>query len=90
MSEQEPVSKSQRKRDALALHKLGRELVALPDAQANFIYLPTGERTYYVYFELERRGVVTRPFPGDGIRVTVGTPEENDRFLASLTEVDQH
>ena len=26
----------------------------------------------------------TRPFPGEGIRVTIGSPEENDRFLASL------
>jgi histidinol-phosphate aminotransferase len=37
--------------------------------------------------ELERRGVVTRPFAGEGIRVTIGTPAENDRFLAALTDV---
>ena len=69
------------------------ELVAtgwqLPDAQANFVYLPIGERTDEVYLGLERRGVVTRPFSNEGIRVTVSTPEENDRFLRTLAEVFQ-
>ncbi|MCP3989129.1 MAG: histidinol-phosphate transaminase [Actinomycetia bacterium] len=58
----------------------------LPDAKANFVYLPTGEATDEIYVELEKRGVVTRPFSGEGIRITVGTPEENDRFLAALGE----
>jgi histidinol-phosphate aminotransferase len=31
----------------------------------------------------ERAGVIVRPFAGDGVRVTVGTPEENDVFLAA-------
>ena len=30
---------------------------------------------------------VPRPFSGEGIRVTIGSPEENDRFLATLAEV---
>ncbi len=59
----------------------------LPDAQANFVYLPLGERTADVYVAIEKRGVVTRPFAGEGIRVTIGTPEQNDRFLAALAEV---
>ncbi|HSB84677.1 MAG TPA: histidinol-phosphate transaminase [Ilumatobacteraceae bacterium] len=59
----------------------------LPDAQANFVYLPIGPRTDEVYIELERRGVVTRPFTGEGIRVTISTPAENDRFLNTLAEV---
>ena len=37
--------------------------------------------------ELEKRGVVTRPFSGEGIRVTIGTPDENDRFLDTLAAV---
>jgi histidinol-phosphate aminotransferase len=28
-----------------------------------------------------------RPFSGDGVRVTIGTPAENDRFLSALAEV---
>jgi len=60
---------------------------ALPDAQANFVYLPLGERTDAVYLGMERKGVVTRPFPGEGIRVTISTPDENDRFLDTLGTV---
>ena len=60
----------------------------LPDAQANFVFLPLGERTEAVCLGLEQRGVVTRPFPGTGIRVTVGSPEENDRFLAALNATE--
>ena len=59
----------------------------LPDAQANFVYLPIGERTDEVYLGLERRGVVTRPFSNEGIRVTISTPDENDRFLRTLAQV---
>lgn len=60
---------------------------ALPDHQANFVWLALGERTDQVGLELERRGVVVRPFSNEGIRVTIGTPAENDRFLATLAEV---
>lgn len=58
-----------------------------PDHQANFVWLSLGERTDDVTLELERRGVVVRPFSGEGIRVTIGAPAENDRFLAALTEI---
>jgi histidinol-phosphate/aromatic aminotransferase/cobyric acid decarboxylase-like protein len=30
---------------------------------------------------------VTRPFSNEGIRVTISTPEENDRFLDTLGQV---
>jgi histidinol-phosphate aminotransferase len=76
--------RSERARVVAALTEAGWQL---PDAQANFVYLPLGERTQDVYVEVEKRGVVTRPFAGEGIRVTIGTPEENDRFLATLAEV---
>ena len=33
------------------------------------------------------RAVITRPFAGEGIRVTVGAPEEDDVFLAALDAV---
>lgn len=58
-----------------------------PNHQANFVWLALGEQTDRVTVELERRGVVVRPFSGEGIRVTIGTPEENDRFLAALAAV---
>ena len=69
------------------------ELVAaghqLPDAQANFVYIPTGDATDEITLGLERRGVVVRPFSGDGIRVTIGTPAENDRFLTNFAQLAQ-
>ena len=58
-----------------------------PNHQANFVWLTLGDRTDEVALELERRGVVVRPFSGEGIRVTIGAPPENDRFLAALAEV---
>ena len=61
---------------------------ACPDTQANFVWLAVGERAAPLALELEKSGVVTRPFPGDGVRVTIGTPGENDRFLAALAEHD--
>jgi histidinol-phosphate aminotransferase len=75
---------SERARVIAALNDSGWEL---PDAQANFVYLPIGERTDEVYLGLERRGVVTRPFSNEGIRVTISTPDENDRFLTTLAQV---
>ena len=59
----------------------------LPDAHANFVSLPLGSQTDVVFPEMEKRGVVVRPFPGVGMRVTIGTPAQNDRFLATLAEV---
>ena len=59
----------------------------LPDAHANFVYLPLGSQTDVVFPEMEKRGVVVRPFPGVGMRVTIGTPAQNDRFLATLAQV---
>jgi hypothetical protein len=52
-----------------------------PDAQANFVWLPARGATEALTLKLETQGVVTRPFPGEGVRVTIGTPAENDHFL---------
>lgn len=75
---------SERTRVVAALTDAGWKL---PDAQANFVYIATGDRTDDLTLALETRGVVVRPFSGVGMRVTIGTPEENDRFLATLAEV---
>jgi histidinol-phosphate aminotransferase len=71
-------------------HRVARELSALglavPDPQANFVWLPAGTAAVDLTLALERQGVVTRPFPDEGVRVTVGAPDENDRFLTALSE----
>ena len=78
----------------LIISERGRVVAALagrgwrvPPTQANFVYLPLGAQTDDVYLELERRGIVTRPFAGEGLRVTIGSPEENDRLLAALESI---
>ncbi len=73
--------KSERTRVVAELRERG---YVIPDAQANFVWLPLGPRTDDVYLELEKAGVVTRPFAGEGIRVTISTRDENDRFLEAL------
>ena len=57
----------------------------VPDSQGNFVWLPLGDRTTEIAAVCENAGILTRPFAGDGIRVTVGTPEENDAFLAAIS-----
>ena len=76
---------SERDRVVDALRGDGWEV---PDAHANFVWLPLGERTDEVFPALERRGVVVRSFPGVGIRVTIGTSAENDRFLEVVADLN--
>ncbi|NEK95996.1 histidinol-phosphate transaminase [Modestobacter muralis] len=61
--------------------------IGVADSQANFVWLPLGERTVEVAAALEARAVITRPFPGEGLRVTVGSPAEDDVFLGALDDV---
>jgi histidinol-phosphate aminotransferase len=59
-----------------------RKLVPdVPASQANFHWLPVPDPAAFGA-ACERQGVIVRPFP-EGVRVTVGTPEENDAFLAA-------
>jgi len=72
----EIVAERGRVRDALL--EAGFEV---PETQANFVWLPLGDRAAaFAEHALERK-LVVRPFQGDGVRVTIGTPEENDQFL---------
>lgn len=42
----------------------------VPETQANFVWLRLGERTMDFAAVCEQAGVVVRPFPGEGVRVT--------------------
>ncbi|MFG3379215.1 histidinol-phosphate transaminase [Streptomyces sp. NPDC047999] len=53
----------------------------VPETQANFVWLRLGERTVDFAAACEKAGVVVRPFPGEGVRVTIGETEANDLFL---------
>jgi histidinol-phosphate aminotransferase len=74
----------ERSRVESELHRLGYDV---PPSQANFVWLPLGERTVDWAAGCEQRKVVVRPFAGSGARVTIGTPDENDRFLAAAAEL---
>jgi histidinol-phosphate aminotransferase len=63
--------------------KLRKLVPDVPDSQANFLWLPLGNRSAAFSAACESRGVIVRPFQGEGVRVTIGTPAENDAFLAA-------
>ncbi|MGA5730055.1 histidinol-phosphate transaminase [Streptomyces seoulensis] len=56
-------------------------IVPVTASEANFLWLPLGERTTAFAEACARAGVAVRAFPGEGVRVTVGTPEANDAVL---------
>ena len=62
-----------------------------PPSVANFLFAEVGEDSRPLFEQLLREGVIVRPAGGFGapgaIRVTVGTPEENELFGESLGRV---
>jgi histidinol-phosphate aminotransferase len=70
---------------AKGFERLGLEYIA---SRANFITVRVGKESGRVYKELLAAGVIVRPIAGYGLpehlRVTVGLPEHNERFLAAL------
>ena len=67
-----------RERLVAGLRALGWDV---PDSQANFVWLPTGERTDEVAAAFVAADLIVRPFSGDGIRISVGEEESLDRVL---------
>jgi histidinol-phosphate aminotransferase len=63
-------------------------------AVANFVFAEVGEDSRPLFEQLLREGVIVRPTGGfgapGGIRVTVGTPEENALFHEALGRVLAH
>jgi histidinol-phosphate aminotransferase len=56
-------------------------------SQANFIYADTGRDGAAVYERLLRKGVIVRHIQGRWLRVSIGRPAENRRFVKALREV---
>jgi histidinol-phosphate aminotransferase len=59
----------------------------VPEAHGNFVWLPTGDRTKEVAERLFDAGLVTRAFPPEGIRISVGEPESVETLLRILGEL---
>ncbi|MET0420121.1 MAG: aminotransferase class I/II-fold pyridoxal phosphate-dependent enzyme, partial [Acidimicrobiia bacterium] len=55
-------------------------------SQANFLWLDVPATAVELAFHGERQGVVTRSFGDVGVRITIGTPDDNDRVLAMLDD----
>lgn len=60
-------------------------LPVLP-SEANFLWLDSGVQTEAVARVFEANALSVRAFPGEGIRISVGTPESNDRVLAAARQ----
>ena len=71
---------AERDRVRAALLDQGYEV---PPSQANFVWLPLGDRTAAFNEHCLRHKVIVRAFVGDGARVTIGAPYENEAFLAA-------
>lgn len=69
---------------------LYKELAALGmsyvPTHANFIYMPVDD-SVTLYDALLRKGVIIRPMGPRAVRVTIGLPEENFRFIDALRGV---
>lgn len=69
----------------LLLDTLADRGIPHADSQTNFVWFRSGSpdpRTEYI-----RSGVIVRTFGDDWVRVTVGTDEQNRRFLDALRQV---
>ncbi len=80
------VAENARERERLQgeLSRMGIEFVP---SQANFIYFSVGLGSQETADRFLSHGVIIRAFPGDWARVSVGTPRENDRFLAAMSAI---
>jgi histidinol-phosphate aminotransferase len=80
------LNTSERERVSAHLSAMG---LAVAPSQTNFLLIDVKRNGRAVYDALLRKGVIVRSFGNlpMSIRVTMGKPEENDRFLGALAEV---
>jgi histidinol-phosphate aminotransferase len=73
-----------RARDAMA-GKLRAAGFEVPPSHANFVWLPLGAAAADFARHCAEREIAVRAFPGDGVRVTVGTAAQCDEFVEAAT-----
>jgi histidinol-phosphate aminotransferase len=64
-------------------HELLGQGWSVPPTEANFVWLPLGDRSEDFAAACDAAGVSVRPYAPDGVRVTIADPEANDAFLAA-------
>lgn len=69
-----------RERDRV-LTQLRSQGWAVPQSEANFVWLPLGERSVRFAAAAASAGLSVRPFPGEGVRCTVAEPAANGILL---------
>jgi histidinol-phosphate aminotransferase len=69
---------AERERVVAALAEAGW---SVPQAQGNFVWLPLGSDSEAFADACRAAGFTVRAFPGDGVRVSIGEPEANRRFV---------
>jgi histidinol-phosphate aminotransferase len=57
--------------------------------EANFIYMFPGRDSTEIYDQMLGRGVIVRPMGPEAIRVTVGLPDENRRFIEAFSALTE-
>ena len=57
--------------------------------EANFVWLWLGDATSEFAQACESAGVTVRPFPGEGVRITIGEVEANDRIIEVCSRFPQ-
>ena len=77
------ITAGERERVLAGVRALGWDA---PDTDGNFVWLPAGPATGDVVAALGAlpTPILVRPFAGEGVRITIGTPAENDALLAAL------
>lgn len=66
--------------------ELGALGIKYVPTEANFIYFPV-EDSRAIYEALLRQGVIVRPMGPEAVRVTIGLPGENLRFIEAMKSV---
>lgn len=69
---------AERERVSKELASLGYDV---PPSQANFVWLGLRDRSAEFASHCQAGNVIVRPFGDEGVRVTIGLPEENDELL---------
>jgi histidinol-phosphate aminotransferase len=90
LDDEEHVTRSrQMNRSEMAVVRAGLEALGFRPvpSEANFLYFDCGRDGGAVFQALLMEGVIVRHIEGRMLRVTIGLPEENRRFLDALKKV---
>lgn len=76
-------SGKQRQRMSAGLRDLG---LPVAPSQANFVWLPLGDRAEALTAHLRDAGIAVRCFAGEGVRITTGTDDDTSAILAAAAD----